>query len=222
MGAGAASSPPAPGPPTGRTAGTPARSMSWRLSRMVASSSVQMLKLTLRSCCVVSVSKEILMVATRLSVWRCPAPPAGPAPRRWPRSWGCVPSTAPLLWTRCSALNKKLEQGLEAASARFCATGHPLEISADLALKNQNIQNYFYTTITVPKDGFILHLLVSKLSARTSPGSMHRDSVWMEVATLVNLKATEACTRYCCPSSCPGSSGSTCHLGKRQGEYWRG
>ena len=134
------------------------------------------------------------MEAMLPSVWKCLVPPAGPILHQWQRSWDCVLSTAPLLWTRCSALNKKLEQGLEAASARFCATGHPLEISADLALKNQNYQNYFYTTTTVPKDGFILHLLVSKLSARTSPGSMHRDSVWMEVATLVNLKATEACT----------------------------
>ena len=85
MGAGAASSPPAPGPPTGRTAGTPARSMSWRRSKLAAKNSVQMLTLTLKSCCVMSVFKEILMVAMRLNVWRCLVPPAGPAPHRWLR-----------------------------------------------------------------------------------------------------------------------------------------
>ena len=82
MGAGAASSPPAPGPPTGRTAGTPARSTSWRPSTLAAKNSVQMLTLTLKSCCVMSVFKEILMVAMRLNVWRCLVPPAGPAPHR--------------------------------------------------------------------------------------------------------------------------------------------
>ena len=85
MGAGAASSPPAPGPPTGRTAGTPARSTSWRPSTLAAKNSVQMLTLTLKSCCVMSVFKEILMVAMRLNVWRCLVPPAGPAPHRWLR-----------------------------------------------------------------------------------------------------------------------------------------
>ena len=134
------------------------------------------------------------MEAMLRNVWRCLVPPVGPTLHQLLRSWDCVLSTVPLLWTPCSALNKKLEQGPEAASARFYATGHPLEISADLALKKQNYQNYFYTTTIVPKDGFILHLLVSKLSTRTSPGSMHQDSVWMEAATLDNLKATEACT----------------------------
>ena len=129
------------------------------------------------------------------SVWRCRVPPAGPTQHQLLRSWDCVLSTAPLLWTRCNALNKKLERGPEAASARFYATGHPLEISADLALKKQNYQNYFYTTTIVPKDGFILHLLVSKLSTKTSPGIMHQDFVRMEAATLDNLKATEACTQ---------------------------
>ena len=82
MEAGAASSPPALGPRTARTAGTPARSMSWRRSKLAAKNSVQMLTLTLKSCCVTSAFKEILMVAMRLNVWRCLAPPAGPAPHR--------------------------------------------------------------------------------------------------------------------------------------------
>ena len=77
MGAGAASSPPAPGPPTGRTAGTPAHSTSWRQWRKIAISTAMMLKMTLEFCCAMFVLKEISEVATHLSVWRCRAPPAG-------------------------------------------------------------------------------------------------------------------------------------------------
>ena len=48
MGAGGASSPPAPGIHTARTAGTPAHSTYWKLLRMVASNTAVMLKLTRR------------------------------------------------------------------------------------------------------------------------------------------------------------------------------
>ena len=85
-GAGAASSPPAPGPPTGRTAGTPARSTSWRLWNKIANNSVPTSTLTRRPCSAMFVFKEIWEVATRLSVWRCLAPPAGPALDRLMRS----------------------------------------------------------------------------------------------------------------------------------------
>ena len=129
------------------------------------------------------------MVATRLNVWRCLAPPVGPALDKWQRSWVSAPSTAPLLWTRCSVWARRWHQDPGAVSAPSSATGPLLGTFANPVLKqNQSWLHSSCTNSTVPRAGCTQkqHQCVSRVLIKENPGVWLPDSVRLVEAALLS------------------------------------